>query len=102
MAISRVSGAERRFGAAANASRGGPNSGPSSQSFERRLPRQLLVLCPVRDDGILPQPSHLVLFVILEIAFEPFDMAVVLEGEHVGGDAVEEPAVMADDHGATR
>ena len=72
------------------------------QAFLRlsALPRQLLVLQPVRDDRILPQPSHLVLFVILEIAFEPFDMAVVLEGQHVGGDAVEEPAVMADDHGA--
>src|SRR5262249_29407549 len=28
------------------------------------------------------------------------DMAVVLKGEGVGGDAVEEPAVVADDHGA--
>ena len=28
-------------------------------------------------------------------------MAVALEGEHVGGDAVEEPAVVADDDGAT-
>src|SRR5450756_982899 len=47
-------------------------------------PRQLFVLQPMRDDGILPQPAHLVLLVILEIAFEPFDMAVALEGEHVG------------------
>ena len=28
-------------------------------------------------------------------------MAVALEGEDVGGDAVEKEAVMADDHGAT-
>jgi hypothetical protein len=34
----------------------------------------------MRDDGILPQPSHPVLFIILEIAFEPFDVAVALEG----------------------
>src|SRR5271169_5571016 len=63
-------------------------------------PCQLLVLHPMRYDGILAQPPHLVLFVILEIAFEPFDMAVAFEGQHVGGNAVEEPAVVADDHGA--
>src|SRR5205814_6391522 len=45
------------------------------------------------------QPPLLVGFIILEIAFEPFDMAVALEGQHVGGDTVQEPAVMADDHG---
>ena len=54
----------------------------------------------MRDDGVLAQPPHLVLFVILEIALEPFDMAVAFEGQDMGGDAVEEPAVMADDHGA--
>ena len=32
--------------------------------------------------------------------FEPDDLAVALEGEHVRGDAVEEPAVVADDHDA--
>ena len=36
----------------------------------------------------------------MEIAFEPFDMAVVFEGQDVGRDAVEKPAVMADDDGA--
>src|ERR1700741_3864878 len=54
------------------------------------LPRQFLVLHPVRDDGILAEPPHLVLFVILEVAFEPFDMAVAFESQHVGGDTVEE------------
>ena len=49
---------------------------------------------------VLAEPAHLVLFVILEIAFEPFDMAVAFEGQDVRGDAVEEPAVMADDDGA--
>ena len=47
-----------------------------------------------------PEPALLVFFVVLEVAFEPFDMAVAFEGEDVGGDAVEEPAVVADDHGA--
>jgi hypothetical protein len=35
-----------------------------------------------------------------QVALEPFDVAVALEGEDVGGDAVEEPAVVADDDGA--
>ena len=35
----------------------------------------------MRDDRILPQPAHLVLLIILEVTFEPFDMAVVFEGE---------------------
>src|SRR3954471_3151787 len=63
-------------------------------------PRQLLVLHPMRDDAVLPQPAHLVLFIVLEIALEPFDMAVALERQDMRGDAVEEPAVVADDDGA--
>ena len=54
----------------------------------------------MRDDAVLAEPSHLVLFVVLEIALEPFDMAFDLEGEDMRGDAVEELAVMADDGGA--
>jgi hypothetical protein len=38
--------------------------------------------------------------VVLEVALEPFDMAVALEGQDVGRDAVEEHAIVADDHGA--
>ena len=40
-----------------------------------------------------------VFFVGLVVAFEPDDF-VAFEGEDVGGDAVEEPAVVADDDGA--
>src|SRR5215475_13381982 len=65
-----------------------------------RSPRQLLVLHAVRNDAVLAEPAHLVLFIVLEIAFEPFDMAVAFKSEHVGRDAVEEPAVVADDDGA--
>ena len=54
----------------------------------------------MRDDRIRPQPSHLVGFVVLEIALEPFDVAAAFEGEDVGRDAVEEPAVVADEDGA--
>ena len=50
--------------------------------------------------GVDPEAALLVGFVILVIAFEPFDVAVDFERQNVGGDAVEEPAIMADDHGA--
>jgi hypothetical protein len=42
----------------------------------------------------------LVLLIGFEIAFEPFDVAVAFEGEDVGGEAIEEEAVVADHHGA--
>src|ERR671916_14212 len=38
--------------------------------------------------------------VLAEVALEPPHLALALEREDVGGDAVEEPAVVADDHGA--
>src|SRR5262249_25511248 len=60
-------------------------------------PRQLLVLHAMRDDAVLAEPAHFVLFIILEVAFKPFDMAVAFEGQDVRRDAVEEPAIMADD-----
>jgi sulfate-transporting ATPase len=40
--------------------------------------------------------------VVLVVAFEPDHFPLVLEGEHVRGDAVEEPPVVADDDGAPR
>jgi len=54
----------------------------------------------MRNDRVRAQPPHLVLLVVLEVALEPLDVTVALEGEDVGGDAVEEPAVVADDDGA--
>ncbi len=39
-------------------------------------------------------------FIGLVVAFEEADIGVGFEGEDVGGDAVEEPAVVADDDGA--
>src|SRR6476660_901068 len=51
----------------------------NANRFMPESPRQLLVLHAMRNDGILAQPAHLVLFIVLEIAFEPFDMAVALK-----------------------
>src|SRR3989304_5568877 len=50
-----------------------------SYSGSSRLPRKLLILQPVRDDAVLPQPPHFVFLVVLEVAFEPLDVAVALE-----------------------
>src|SRR3712207_1685690 len=66
----------------------------------QRLPRELLVLDPVRDRGVDAQAALLVLFVIREVALEPLDMAVALEGQDVRRDAIKEPAIVADDDSA--
>src|SRR5688572_23838245 len=64
------------------------------------LPRQPPIRHPVRSVRLRAHPPPLVLLVGFEIAFEPFDVAVALEGEDVGGEAVEEEAVVADHDGA--
>ena len=45
-------------------------------------------------------PSLAVRFIIGVISRKPDGLAVPLEGQDMGGDAVQEPAVVADDHGA--
>src|SRR3954470_931370 len=62
--------------------------------------REFLVFDALRKHRVLAQAPLLVLFIGLEIALEPFDMAVALEGEDVGRDPIEEEAIVADDHGA--
>jgi hypothetical protein len=49
-------------------------------------------LVRVRADPLLA-----VLLVVLAVALESLDVAVALEGEHVGRAAIEEPAVVGDD-----
>src|SRR5262249_33512049 len=61
---------------------------------------ELLVAHAVRLRGFLAEASLLVGLVFLVIAGEELDVALVLEREDVGGDAVEEPAVVRDDHRA--
>ena len=48
------------------------------------------------EDLGLAESAFAVGFVVLVIALEPDHPAVALEGEDVGRDAVEKPAVMAD------
>src|SRR5437016_609000 len=72
------------------------------------LPRsaagQLAMCDAVRTRGLRSQPLHLILFVALEVAFEPKPAGRILvgalPGEDVRGDAVQEPAVVRDHHGA--
>src|SRR5439155_19648538 len=76
----------------------------------RRAPRpapgpsraQAAVFDAVRPLGLGAEAAAAVGFVVLVVALEPDDAALALEGEDVGGDAVEEPAVVADDDRAAR
>ncbi len=54
----------------------------------------------MRARRFIAEAPHLVRFIGFEIAFEPFDPAVAFERQDVGAQAVEEEAVMADDHRA--
>src|SRR5438067_4346055 len=67
-----------------------------------RLARESSIFYPVRLIGFGAEAASAIGFVILIVALEPFDLAVAFEGEHVGRDAIEEPAVVADDDGAAR
>src|ERR1700757_3662875 len=64
------------------------------------LSGKLLIFDPLRHDRVGAQASHFVFLVVLEIALEPLDVAIAFEGENMRGDAVEEPAIVADDDGA--
>ena len=65
--------------------------------FETDHQRQLLVLDAVRLVGGGAELLAAPLLVLGEVALEPADLAVALERQDVRGDAVEEPAVVADD-----
>src|SRR5690348_6931847 len=62
--------------------------------------RQLLVADAVRPVRRVPEQFAAVLLVGLEVALEPRDLRVPFEGEHVRRHAVQEPAVVGDDHRA--
>src|ERR1019366_7168846 len=64
------------------------------------LPPELLELDPLGAQRVRAQAALLVFLIGFEIAFEPFHVAVAFEGQDVGGQSVEEPSVVADDHDA--
>lgn len=58
-----------------------------------------------RASGVLAEALDLVLLVVAEVAFEPEPLAlfhVAFPGKDVGTGAVQEPAVVGNDHGAAR
>jgi len=63
--------------------------------------RQLAVLNPVRLIRFGAHTFVLIFLIRLEIAFEEDDLRVAFERQNMRGEAVEEVAVVADDHGAT-
>src|SRR3989304_2905285 len=63
------------------------------------LARQLPIPDPMRLVGFFSQALLPVRFVLAVVPFEPHDLAVAFEGQHVSYDAVEEPPVVAADHG---
>ena len=58
------------------------------------------MLRPARPHCVLAQSSDLVGLVVLEVALEPLDVGVALEGQDMRAEAVEEEAVVGDDDGA--
>jgi len=50
--------------------------------------------------GFSAKPHLVVDFVFRIVAVEPHHFAVAFEGEHVGRDAIEKPAIMGNHHGA--
>src|SRR5215211_3862051 len=68
--------------------------------FTSSRPDELLVRDPVRAVGLGAEALVAVLLVGLEVALEPDDLRVTLEGEHGRFDAVQEPAVVGDHYGA--
>src|SRR5215469_18775340 len=76
--------------------------GRSKAGFGSRSARQRLVPDAMRLRSLLAPAPPEVLDVFLVIALEPNDLRVALEGEDMGRDAVEEPAVVRDHHGAAR
>src|SRR5262249_3351124 len=67
------------------------------RSSQFHLTSQLPILDAMRMLRLGTQTPLAVRFVILVVPLEPDDLAVALEREHVRRDAIEEPAVVADD-----
>ena len=73
---------------------------PVPERPEPSVADERLVAQAVRLVGVDAETLVAVGLVVAEVALPPSGFGLPLEGEHVGGDAVEEPAVVADDHGA--
>src|SRR5690606_28145097 len=65
-----------------------------------RSAAELLVLDALGNDAVRAQAAHLILLEGFEVALETLHMAVAFEGEDVGGQTIQEPAVVDDNHSA--
>src|ERR1700716_4150129 len=63
---------------------------------------QWLVAYSVGLSGILALAFLVVLNILLIVAFEPDNLGVALEGKDMCCNAIEEPAIVRNDHGAAR
>ena len=64
------------------------------------LSGEFLMFQTLRFQRVIAKATFLVLFIIFEVAFEPFHMRLSFEGENVGTDTVEEETVVRDDYRA--
>src|SRR5947207_11357475 len=79
-----------------------PSFRPSVLPSFRLSMHQLLVPDPMRLVRVHALAALEIRRVLAVVPLEPDHLAVALERQDVGRDAVEEPAVVADDHGAAR
>src|SRR5258706_12497927 len=63
---------------------------------------QGLVAYSVRLSGVLALALLVILNILLIVAFEPANLRVALKGEDMCCNAIEEPAIVRNDHGAAR
>src|SRR5687767_6721550 len=75
-------------------------AGTSSRTFRSALPRELAVLDAMWSVRFGAEAPAAIRFVVLIVPLEPDDTAVAFEREDVRGDAIQEPAIVADDDGA--
>ena len=73
---------------------------PGRRRGAASAPHQWLVAKAVGLVGLDAQTLLAIRLVVAEVALPPTHLGVTLEGQDVGGDAVEEPAVVADDQDA--
>ena len=71
-------------------------------SFRPSLPTNRLIPNSLRLGSFLTQSFAFVFFVLLVIAFKERPLRVTFSSEDVGTNAIEEPAVMADNNGTAR
>ena len=65
------------------------------------VPDERLVTQAVRLVGVDAEALTAIRLVVAEVPFPPPGLGLPFKGKHVGGDAIEEPPVVADHDGAT-